>query len=53
MVFVIPEGNDADPTRSPDYYDNTFSYLSGLGIPPFEQFEPHKVTDILAEEKTF
>ncbi len=33
MVFVIPEGNDDDPTRSPDYYDNTFSYLSGLGIP--------------------
>lgn len=33
MVFVIPEGNDDDPTRNPDYYDNTFSYLSGLGIP--------------------
>lgn len=33
MVLVIPEGNDDDPTRNPDYYDNTFSYLSGLGIP--------------------
>lgn len=33
MVLVIPEGNDDDPTRNPIYYDNTFSYLSGLGIP--------------------
>jgi hypothetical protein len=33
MVLVIPEGNDDDPTRNPDYYDNTFNYLSGLGIP--------------------
>lgn len=33
MVLVIPEGSDDDPTRDPGYYDNTFSYLSGLGIP--------------------
>lgn len=33
MVLVIPEGNNDDPTRDPDYYDNTFSYLTGLGIP--------------------
>jgi DUF2075 family protein len=33
MVLVIPEGNNNDPTRNPDYYDNTFSYLIGLGIP--------------------
>ena len=33
MVLVIPEGSDDDPTRDPEYYDNTFSYLAGLGIP--------------------
>ena len=33
MVLVVPEGTDDDPTRNPDYYDNTFSYLSGLGVP--------------------
>jgi DUF2075 family protein len=33
MVLVVPEGNNDDPTRNPDYYDNTFSYLAGLGIP--------------------
>ena len=33
MVLVIPEGNDDDPTRIPGYYDNTFNYLRGLGIP--------------------
>ena len=33
LVLVIPEGNDDDPTRNPTYYDNTFRYLTGLGIP--------------------
>jgi hypothetical protein len=33
MVIFIPPGSRKDPTRSPEYYDATFSYLSGLGVP--------------------
>ncbi len=33
MVIVVPEGSQADPTRSASYYDGTFSYLETLGIP--------------------
>ena len=33
MVIFVPEGAPDDPTRSPDYYDSTFSYLVDLGIP--------------------
>jgi hypothetical protein len=33
MVVFIPEGDRTDPTRSPDYYDSTYNYLCGLGIP--------------------
>jgi DUF2075 family protein len=33
MVVVIPEGGDDDPTRRASYYDCTFKYLKGLGIP--------------------
>jgi hypothetical protein len=33
MVIVVPEGDAADPTRCSDYYDPTFSYLAGIGIP--------------------
>ncbi len=33
MVLVIPEGNPADHTRNPDYYDPTFKYIKSLGIP--------------------
>jgi hypothetical protein len=32
MVIFIPPGSRRDPTRSPDYYDATFSYLTGLGV---------------------
>lgn len=32
MVLVVPEGDTADPTRAPDYYDRTFAYLSGIGF---------------------
>ena len=34
MVIVVPEGNQADPTRNPEFYDETFEYLSNIG---FEQ----------------
>ncbi|GAB3648637.1 DUF2075 domain-containing protein [Ramlibacter alkalitolerans] len=33
MIIVVPEGDDADPTRSPAYYDETFTYLASIGIP--------------------
>lgn len=33
MVIFIPPGDSTDPTRSPECYDSTFKYLSGLGIP--------------------
>jgi hypothetical protein len=32
MVIVVPEGDPEDPTRRPDYYDPTFSYLSQIGF---------------------
>lgn len=32
MVIVIPEGNDSDHTRKPQFYDPTFEYLKNLGI---------------------
>ncbi|MDE3154326.1 MAG: DUF2075 domain-containing protein [Acidobacteriota bacterium] len=32
MVIFVPPGDKADRTRSPEYYDETYAYLSGLGI---------------------
>jgi len=32
MVVVVPEGDDADPTRPPAYYDETFDYLRRSGM---------------------
>jgi hypothetical protein len=32
MVIVVPSGDQADPTRSPMFYDQTFDYLRGLGL---------------------
>lgn len=32
MVIFVPEGDDADPTRARTFYDQTFAYLSALGI---------------------
>jgi len=36
MVLFIPEGCPEDPTRNASYYDPTFNYLQGLGIPIIE-----------------
>ena len=36
MVIFIPLGDTTDPTRSPEFYDATFQYLSDLGIPQLE-----------------
>jgi hypothetical protein len=33
MVIFVPPGVEDDPTRTPAFYDSTFQYLSGLGIP--------------------
>ena len=33
MVIYVPKGSVMDPTRAPEYYDGTFDYLKGLGIP--------------------
>jgi hypothetical protein len=33
MVIFVPAGNSSDPTRTPAYYDSTFQYLAGVGIP--------------------
>lgn len=32
MIIVIPEGDSEDPTRSPNFYNPTFKYLSGFGF---------------------
>ena len=45
MVICVPHGNAAtnldgsylDPTRIPDYYDNTYAYLKSLGIKELEE----------------
>lgn len=33
MIIFVPLGEDTDPTRSPRFYEATYTYLSGLGIP--------------------
>lgn len=33
MVIVVPPGDNKDHTRSPDFYDPTFEYLKGTGLP--------------------
>jgi hypothetical protein len=33
MVIYVPPGNPSDPTRSPEFYDATYRYLTELGIP--------------------
>jgi len=32
MVIVVPQGDHEDPTRSPSFYDATYSYLEALGL---------------------
>lgn len=39
MVIVVPEGDPADPTRDPAYYDETFTYLSNIGFPVLDGAE--------------
>jgi DUF2075 family protein len=32
MVIFVPPGDEADPTRAPAFYDDTYTYLRSLGI---------------------
>ncbi|MDD3765407.1 MAG: DUF2075 domain-containing protein [Nevskiales bacterium] len=32
MAIVVPEGDRRDPTRSPKFYDETYSYLRDVGL---------------------
>ncbi|MDD3322611.1 MAG: DUF2075 domain-containing protein [Paludibacter sp.] len=32
MVIVVPEGNDEDHTRQPEFYNSTFEYLKKIGL---------------------
>ena len=32
MVIFVPRGEASDPTRSPEFYDATFDYLSSVGL---------------------
>ena len=33
MVIVVPQGDSADPTRNPVFYDTTYEYLREIGLP--------------------
>lgn len=33
MIIFVPQGDSTDPTRSPAFYDPTFTYLQEVGIP--------------------
>jgi len=33
MVIVVPHGAADDPTRDPAFYDGTYRYLRGIGLP--------------------
>lgn len=37
MALVVPEGDPNDPTRAPAFYDQTFAYLKGIGLPVLEE----------------
>ena len=32
MVICVPEGDVADPTRLPEYYDPIYNYLISCGV---------------------
>jgi hypothetical protein len=32
MVVFLPPGDATDPTRLPEFYDETFAYLSDIGL---------------------
>ena len=36
MVIFVPPGDAADPTRQPSFYDETFGYLTDVGLPALD-----------------
>jgi hypothetical protein len=32
MVIFIPPGDESDPTRPPAFYNETYDYLTSLGV---------------------
>ena len=32
MVIVVPEGNEEDHTRKPEYYNSTYEYFKKIGL---------------------
>jgi hypothetical protein len=32
MVLFVPPGDRSDPTRLPEFYDETFAYLPRIGL---------------------
>ena len=36
MVICVPEGDSADPTRLPEFYDETYQYLKDIGFTVIE-----------------
>ena len=32
MVIFVPRGEESDPTRAPAFYDDTYEYLTSLGV---------------------
>lgn len=36
IVILIPEGDDTDTTRKREWYDRTYNYLKGIGIPEIQ-----------------
>lgn len=32
MVIFVPPGDESDPTRAPAFYNDTYKYLTGLGV---------------------
>lgn len=33
MIIFVPEGNNDDMTRKPEFYDSTYKYLRNIGLP--------------------
>jgi len=36
MVIFVPQGAADDPTRAPEFYNSTFQFLTGIGIPTLD-----------------
>ena len=32
LLIFVPPGDESDPTRAPAFYDDTYEYLTGLGV---------------------